>query len=313
MENKEKNFVSAVIYVHNAEHRIASFLGMVIAVLEGHFEHSEIICVNDGSEDDSVGVIKREAGRADASVSISVVNMSGFHGLESAMNAGMDLAIGDFVFEFDRTAPDFDPEEIMRVYDRALQGYDIVNAAPDKKEKFTSRLFYRVFDLFSDVSCKMHTESFRILSRRMINRTASMNRTVPYRKAVYASAGLKADTVMYSPTGRGGEGLDRRERGYRSMLAVDSLILFTQLGYRFAVAMTMLMMLVSVFMIVYSVVIFAAAHPVEGWTTTILFLSVAFLGMFGILTVIIKYLQLLVNLVFRRMPYSFESVEKLTK
>ncbi len=313
MENKEKNFVSAVIYVHNAEHRIASFLRMVIAVLEAHFEHSEIICVNDGSEDDSVGIIKKEAGMADAAVSISVVNMSGFHGLESAMNAGMDLAIGDFVFEFDRTAADFEPGEIMKVYDRALQGYDIVNAAPDKKEKFTSRLFYRVFDLFSDVSCKMHTESFRILSRRMINRIASMNRTIPYRKAVYASAGLKADTVLYRPTDRREAEMDRRERGYRSMLAADSLILFTQLGYRFSVAMTMLMMLISAFMIVYSVVIFATAHPVAGWTTTILFLSVAFFGIFGVLTIIIKYLQLLVNLVFRRTQYNFESVEKLTK
>ena len=188
-----------------------------------------------------------------------------------------------------------------------------MNAAPDKKEKFTSRLFYRVFDLFSDVSCKMHTESFRILSRRMINRIASMNRTIPYRKAVYASAGLKADTVLYRPTDRREAEMDRRERGYRSMLAADSLILFTQLGYRFSVAMTMLMMLISAFMIVYSVVIFATAHPVAGWTTTILFLSVAFFGIFGVLTIIIKYLQLLVNLVFRRTQYNFESVEKLTK
>ena len=52
-------------------------------------------------------------------------------------------------------------------------------------------------------------------------------------------------------------------------------------------------------------------HPVEGWTTTILFLSVAFFGLFGILTIIIKYLQLLMDLVFKRKHYSFESVEKL--
>ena len=62
--------------------------------------------------------------------------------------------------------------------------------------------------------------------------------------------------------------------------------------------MTALMMLMSAFMIVYSVVIFTTPS-VAGWTTTILFLSVAFFGLFGILTIVIKYLQLVVNLVLR--------------
>ena len=77
--------------------------------------------------------------------------------------------------------------------------------------------------------------------------------------------------------------------------------------------MTVFMMVVSVFMVLYSVVVYLTANPVVGWTTTILFLSVAFFGLFGILTIIIKYLQLLVDLVFKRKQYSFENIEKLTK
>ena len=53
MMNKEKNFASAVIYVHNAENRIENFLNMIIKTMEDNFEHSEIICVNDASEDRS--------------------------------------------------------------------------------------------------------------------------------------------------------------------------------------------------------------------------------------------------------------------
>ena len=77
--------------------------------------------------------------------------------------------------------------------------------------------------------------------------------------------------------------------------------------------MTILMMLISIFRIGYSVIVYMTWHPVAGWTTTILFLSVVFFGLFGVLTVIIKYLQLLVDLVFRRKHYSFESIEKITK
>ena len=77
--------------------------------------------------------------------------------------------------------------------------------------------------------------------------------------------------------------------------------------------MTVFMMVVSVLMVFYSIVVYLTANPVVGWTTTILFLSVAFFGLFGILTIIIKYLQLLVDLVFKRKQYSFENIEKLTK
>ena len=91
------------------------------------------------------------------------------------------------------------------------------------------------------------------------------------------------------------------------------MLLFTDIGYRFAKFMTVFMMVVSVFMVLYSVIVYLTANPVVGWTTTILFLSVAFFGLFGILTIIIKYLQLLVDLVFKRKQYSFENIEKLTK
>lgn len=312
MANKEKNFASAVIYVHNAENRIENFLKTIIGIMETNFEHSEIICVNDSSDDNSLSLIKKTSECA-STTSISVVNMSYFHGLELSMNAGIDMSIGDFVFEFDNTYLDFEPSVVMDIYNRSLKGYDIVSASADGKEKFTSKMFYKVFDRYTDLSYKMSTESFRVLSRRVLNRIDSMNKTIPYRKAVYANCGLKTDNIKYKVVNQVSLSTDKKEKNFRSNLAVDSLILFTEMGYSFAKAMTILMMCMSVFMIVYSVVIYATSNPVAGWTTTILFLSVAFFGLFGILTIVIKYLQLLVDLVFKRKQYSFESIEKLTK
>ena len=76
--------------------------------------------------------------------------------------------------------------------------------------------------------------------------------------------------------------------------------------------MAMIMMCIAVSMVTYSVVIYLTQNPVEGWTTTILFLSFAFFGLFSVLTVIIKYLQIIVDLIFKRKTYNFESIEKLT-
>lgn len=309
--NKEKNFASAVIYVHNAENRIEDFLKNVIRMLENNFECSEVICVNDCSDDDSVEKIK-EVSKTAKETSVSVLNMSYFHGLELCMNAGVDLSIGDFVFEFDNIYLDFDIDEVMNVYRRALQGFDIVSAVPDRKERFSSKMFYRVFSIFSNYSNEMHTESFRVLSRRVINRISAMNKTVPYRKAIYEAAGLRTDHLIYQPTS---EGMikGKQENRYRLGLAIDSLILFTNVGYKFSITMTILMMLMSVIMLTYSATIYLTSHPVAGWTTTVLFLSLSFFGLFGILTIIIKYLQLIINLVFKRKQYSFENIEKLTK
>ncbi len=312
MENKEKNFVSAVIYVHNAENMVATFLNAIIKTMEDNFDYSEIICVNDCSDDGSAEMVKQLSEKT-FGTSISVVNMSFFHGLELAMDAGTDLAIGDFVFEFDNTFLDFDPQMIMKIYRHSLNGYDIVSASPNRREKLSSRFFYTVFDRFSDLSYDMTTESFRVLSRRVINRIRSMNRTVPYRKAIYAGSGLKTDNLRYEVIQEKKNGIDSKERRYRTNLAVDTLILFTELGYRFSFWMTSVMMLISIFMIIYTLIVYFIGHPIEGWTTTVLFLSVAFLGLFAILTVIVKYLQIIVDMVFKRKHYSFESVEKLTK
>lgn len=312
MENKEKNFVSAVIYVRNCEKTIGVFLSSVIKVMEENFEHSEIVCVNDDSSDASVDIIKKAVSNT-INTSVTVVNLSYYHGLEVAMTAGMDLAIGDFVFEFDNTIMDYEEEFIMNVYRHSLEGFDIVSASPNKRVSFSSRVFYRVFDRFSNLDYKMTTESFRVLSRRVINRIGSMNKTIPYRKVVYAESGLKTDNLKYDVKQSVKTSYDKETRSYRAELASDSLILFTEMGYRLTKLMTAVMMLFSIIMIVYTVAVYMFGHPIEGWTTTVLFLSIAFFGLFCIMTIVVKYLQLIIDMVFKRKHYSFESIEKITK
>lgn len=311
MADKEKNFVSAVIYVHNDENEIENFLNMIRQTLEENFLSSEIICVNDASTDDSLTKIKAVSKSA-TSTNISVINMSHYHGAELSMNAGVDLAIGDFVFEFDLATSDFAPETIMQIYRRCLQGYDIVSASPRGGREMSSKLFYSLFNKFNSQSLNMDTERFRILSRRAINRVKSMNEAIPYRKAVYAASGFKMDVVKYEPTEKIKIRHSSEESEYRERLAIDSLLLFTDVGYSLSMTLTKLMMILTASVGLYVSVIYFAGSPVAGWTTTMIFLAFSFFCLFGILTITIKYLQLILNLIFRRKRYNFESIEKLT-
>lgn len=311
MANKEKNFVSAVVYLHNCEDTVKGFMQALTDTLSNGFEHAEIICVNDACTDDSVAIVK-EISDNTPGVNISLINMSYFHGLEASMNAGIDLSIGDFIFEFDSTVMDYREELVMEVYRKSLEGYDIVNAVPDKNQKLSSTIFYKVFDMFSDTKYLMTTQRFRIISRRVLNRILGMNITTPYRKVVYAGSGLRVESIVYDAAAVK-EKNDKKQRRFRRYLATSSLVLFTDIGYKISGFMTVVMMLLAAFFAIYGVVIYLTGSPVEGWTTTTLFLSVAFFGLFAILTVIVKYLQIIVDLTFRRKHYSFESIQKLTK
>lgn len=309
MENREKNFVSAVVYVHNQEPYLAEFLKKINRILEENFEHYEIICVDDRSTDKSVQIVA-EFVKGLKGASVSVLHMSYYQGMELSMNAGMDLAIGDFVFEFDKVSSDFPDELLMQIYRASLSGFDIVSAAPKRAERWSSRLFYQVYNRAAGKRTVLRTETFRILSRRAVNRVHSMCQSIPYRKAVYANCGLQTKTLTYEPQERKGPMMPE-EKEMRRDMAFNSLILFTNLGYQVSSLLAGIMMLMAMLIGVYTVVIFVSAKPVEGWTTTMLFLSLAFFGVFAIFAIIIKYLSILIDLVFTKQQYTIEGIEKL--
>lgn len=312
VKDKEKNFVSAVVYVHDRENTIKASLKQINDVLNEHFLKYEIICVNDASYDDSASVIK-EFGEKYLDCPLSIVNMGFFQGVEMSMNAGVDLSIGDFVFEFDSDIIDFEPSLIMDIYYHSLKGYDIVSATADGKKRLSSSLFYKLFNKSAKTQYKLSTESFRILSRRAINRVHALSKTIPYRKALYANCGLKMDTVHYKPNNSSRSDRSNKQSDTRLETALDSLMLFTNIGYRASMILTIIMILATIGIGIYTILVFALGHPVPGFTTTMLVLTGSFFGVFAILTIIIKYLSLLVNLIFKKQRYLVESIEKISK
>lgn len=304
--NKEKNFVSAVVYCCNDAKTIGVFLENLDKTLADYFYKYEIILVNDASTDESVNIVRRYASHKVGKV-ISVLNMSHTQGLEASMNAGVDLAIGDFVYEFDSDCADFPWDTLMKIYRQSLNGFDIVSARIDKRMRISSRLFYAVFNRFANLPYRLETESFRILSRRAINRIHSITQNVPYRKAAYANCGLAITSIKYKPV----DNIVRRKQGGRVSLAINSIVLFTDIAYRVTLTLACMMAFTAGGMGIYALVYKFLQNPVEGWATTIIFLAFGFFGLFAILAMVIKYLQTLVSLVFQKKNYLFESIEKL--
>ena len=148
--NKEKNFISVVLYLYNKEQEISVFLPKLYAMLEDNFLNFELICVNDDSKDQSREVVKKFAEQVRGKAVISLIDMSVYQGREAAINAGVELAIGDYVFEVDYFEKlDGLLDQFMVVYNKAMEGYDIVSLVPENQRWSRSSLFYMLYNQFS--------------------------------------------------------------------------------------------------------------------------------------------------------------------
>jgi len=309
ISNKEKKLISAVVYLHNEQDRIVGFLERIINVLDQRFETFEVIIVNDCSYDGSVENL-RESGPL-RGCNISMVNMSVHQGLEVSMTAGIDLSMGDFVYEFDDLNADYAESLIADAYFHIIKGFDIVSVAPKKQNTFLSGFFYRLFNRYSKSKYKLRSERFRILSRRAINRAYSISKSIPYRKALYANSGLRMDTLEYKPQ-PGQARKSKKEKGvFRNRMALNSLIIYTNLAFRISIVITIVLFSLTMFAGIYAFIVYFEEEPIEGWTTTMLLMSGSFSGLFFILAIIIKYLSLIVELIYSKKTYLVESVEKL--
>lgn len=310
INNKEKKLISAVIYLHNNEGKIVPFVQNVIKNIDPVFEKFEIIIVNDCSYDDSIAELKSDTFLSQYKVSI--INMSIHHGLEISMSAGIDISMGDFVYEFDDLDVDYDFSIICESYKKIITGFDIVSVSPKTANTFFSRAFYKIFNRYSKSRHKLRSDRFRILSRRAINRAYSISKSVPYRKALYANSGLNLEVIEYTPILKISKTSNKEKSIFRNKMAINALIIYTNLAFKIAMGITLALLLFTVLTVFYVCSIyFSGSKPIEGWTTTMLVMSGSFSGIFFILAIIIKYLSLLIELVYSKKTYLVESVEML--
>lgn len=304
---KEKKLVSLVVYLNNNENTIAPFLEKITQTVDDYFEKFELIIVNDFSVDNSVKVIRQLDFLKNHQVSI--IQMSFHQGLELSMNAGIDLSSGDFVYEFDSVIIDYELDLIIKAYKKLLQEFDIVTISPTNSNSLNSKLFYLTYNYFSKSEFKLKTDRFRVLSRRAINRSFSISATIPYRKAMYINSGLKMYSFDYKSNLKN---IKITEKGhFRNKTAIDSLIIYTNFAFKIAFSISVAMFLLTLMVLLYTFFIyFGKNKPIEGWTTIMLLMATGFSGFFFLTAIIIKYLSLSLELIFKKKSYIHGNIEK---
>ena len=132
-------------------------------------EDFEIIFVNDASPDNAWETIKT---LATEDRRVKGINLARNFGQHRAIAAGLDHAQGDWVVVMDCDLQD-KPEEIIKLYNKAQEGYDAVfgqrvNRKHSTKKRLASRLFIAVYDYLSDSKTDPTIGNFSIISRKVV-------------------------------------------------------------------------------------------------------------------------------------------------
>ena len=197
--------VSIVAPFYNEGEAVDSFYQALRGVLDGiPAIRFEVICVDDGSRDDT---LQRLVALIDRDPRFSIIELSRNFGKEAALTAGLDAAKGDAVIPIDADLQD--PPELIPALIAAWQkGADVVLARRKDRDsdtflkKSTARLFYRLHNWLSQVQIPADVGDFRLMDRSVLEALKQLPERQRFMKGLFAWVGFKQVGVDYARQSR---------------------------------------------------------------------------------------------------------------
>jgi polyisoprenyl-phosphate glycosyltransferase len=191
--------ISIIVPCYNEESGLDRLFDRLERVLNKLQTTYEVICINDGSKDDTLSILKKYHQRQPA---IKIINLSRNFGKEIALTAGIDYAVGDAVIPIDADLQD-PPELIYQLVEKWQEGYDVVYATRRTRQgetwlkKFTANVFYSTIGKMSSVPIPSNTGDFRLLDRRVVNALKKLPERTRFMKGLFAWVGFKQTSIFF--------------------------------------------------------------------------------------------------------------------
>lgn len=190
--------------MHNEAEALASFFGRILPVLKQLGENFEIICVDDGSTDDTLG---RLLAARNNEIRIRVIELSRNFGKEAALTCGIDHASGDAVIPIDADLQD-PPELIVEMVKLWRQGFDVVLAQRTDRlsDSFMKRKaaewFYRLHNAISEPKMAANVGDFRLMDRKVVEALKKLPERRRFMKGLFAWVGFRQAVIPYAREAR---------------------------------------------------------------------------------------------------------------
>ena len=162
--------LSIIIPLLNEAGSIPALYDALVKVIRENCYDYEIVFIDDGSTDNSVGIISKVI-ENDANVHLIVFRKN--FGKAAALQAGFRFCDGDYIITMDADLQD-DPEEIPRFIAKLEEGYELVSGwkyhRHDSLEKrLPSKLFNKVTSLFSGVPLHDFNCGFKAYHKKVVD------------------------------------------------------------------------------------------------------------------------------------------------
>lgn len=279
----KKNTISIVVPCYNEARTLQAFVAEILAVqaqLPKVF--LELILVNDGSADETLGVMRALA--SEHPNRISYLSFSRNFGKEAAMLAGFEHAAGEWVAVMDADLQD-PPEMLLEMHQLITSTeYDVVatrrvsREGEPKVRSLFATMYYKLNNLISDVKIEEGARDYRIMTRPVIEAILSLPERNRFSKGLFSWVGFEVKYLEYPNI--------ERQAGETSWsftklfdYAIEGLISFSDVPLTLASyvgLLTFVMAFVYGVYIVIRTLIFGAATP--GWPS----LAVLVVGMGGL-------------------------------
>lgn len=247
--------ISVVIPIFNEEPIVNTLLQRVITSLEALSQPFEIICVDDGSKDESLARLKtaREKDRR-----VKIISLSRNFGHQQAFLAGISHAKGDYIVMMDGDLQD--PPELIGKFLQASSegGYDVVYGIRKKrKEGFFKRLaywfFYRIFRASVSFDIPLDTGDFSMITRKALKEILSSHEQSLFLRGTRSWVGFRQTGIEYER--------DKRYAGevkytFRKLakLAYNGIFSFSDLPVKFIFFSGVVLLVLSFVYLLYLVV-----------------------------------------------------------
>lgn len=199
MDQPDPIEISVIVPLYNEQDNIDYLFQRLLAVLGTLNLPYEVICVNDGSRDNT---LKQLLDYHTTNPTIKIVNLSRNFGKEIALSAGLDYTQGNAVVIIDADLQD-PPELISELLAKWREGYDVVYATRRSRDgetwlkRLTAFGFYQALNLLSDVPIPHNTGDFRLLDRRVVTALRQIPERNRFMKGLFSWVGYKQTSVVF--------------------------------------------------------------------------------------------------------------------
>lgn len=229
----------------------------------------ELILVDDRCPRGSWTEIKRLASRDARVVGVRLSRNFGQH---AAIQAGLRRVRGAYIVVMDCDLQD-QPEAIPMLYEKALEGWDVVQARRAKREsdplyrRLSSRAFYIILGFLTNTEQSPEVANFGIYSRKVIDTITSWNEEAKYFPAIVQWVGFSRTGIEVDHGARF-EGKSSYSLSRLTQLALDVVVGFSDRPLRLLTFAGFIIAFVSFIVIaIVGALHLAGRLTVKGWAS----------------------------------------------